>query len=326
MWAIRQYEFGPPEVLRYEEVASPWPGPGQVRVAVAAAGVHLVDTMIRAGVEGGPFPRPELPMTPGREVAGTVDAVGPGVPAAWSGAPVVAHLGQASGGYAELAVCPAASLHRLPDGPGPAAAVAMIGTGRTAVGIVEHAALAPDDVVLVTAAAGGLGTLLVQAGRDVGATVVALAGGPAKVELARQLGATFAVDYRAEGWPQRVRQALGGEATVLLDGVGGRVAQEAAALLGRGGRIVAFGWSSGQPLSLDEDSLARRELISSSPLGPAMLARPGGLRGLEERALSALAAGELVPVVGQRFRLADAALAHHAVAGRGTTGKTVLVP
>src|SRR5689334_23278959 len=112
--AIRQYEFGPAEKLVFEEVPAPVPGVGQVRVAVAAAGVHLVDTVIRQGVVGGPFPLPRLPMTPGREVAGVVDVVGAGMGSEWLGRRVVAHLGQASGGYAELAVARAESLHEVP--------------------------------------------------------------------------------------------------------------------------------------------------------------------------------------------------------------------
>src|SRR3712207_1669291 len=130
MHAIRQYEFGPAESLVFEEVPAPVPGPGQVRVAVAASGVHLLDTSIRRGESGGPFPLPGLPMTPGREVAGVVDAVGEGVDQGWLGRRVVAHLGQASGGYAELAVVDVVSVHEVPAGVGFEAAVAMIGTGR----------------------------------------------------------------------------------------------------------------------------------------------------------------------------------------------------
>src|SRR5688572_9641863 len=141
MKAIRQYEFGPPENLRFEAVPDPHPGPGQVRIAVAAAGVHLLDTLIRSGQGGGPFPLPQLPMTPGREVAGTVDLLGPGVEASWPGQRVVAHLGQASGGYSELAVAAVESLHRVPEGVDDDVAVAMIGTGRTAVGLLEVAEL-----------------------------------------------------------------------------------------------------------------------------------------------------------------------------------------
>ena len=196
MHAIRQHEFGPPETLIYEEVADPVPADGQLRIAVEAAGVHLLDTTIRRGESGGPFPLPDLPMTPGREVAGRVEALGPGVDDDWLGRRVVAHLGMASGGYAELAVAPVGALHELPDDLEADAAVAMIGTGRTTMGILEVAQPTPDDVVLVTAAAGGIGSLLVQAAHNVGAVVAGVAGGPDKVERARKLGADVGVDYR----------------------------------------------------------------------------------------------------------------------------------
>src|SRR5438105_9150650 len=137
MHAIRQYEFGAAQTLRHEQVDDPQPGPGQVRIAVTAAGVHLLDTTIRAGRAGGPFALPELPMTPGREVAGTVDAVASDVDSAWLGKRVVAHLGQASGGYAELAVTSAGQLHEIPAGLSDADAVAMIGTGRTTLAVLD---------------------------------------------------------------------------------------------------------------------------------------------------------------------------------------------
>ena len=138
--AIRQYEFGAPETLRFEQVLDPVPGEIQVRIGVQAAGVHLIDTMIRRGATGGPFALPVLPMTPGREVAGVLDAVGAGVERDWLGRRVVAHFGQASGGYAELALASAARLHAIPDGMSANVAVAMIGTGRTAVGVLDAAA------------------------------------------------------------------------------------------------------------------------------------------------------------------------------------------
>jgi NADPH2:quinone reductase len=325
MYAIVQHEFGPAEKLRYDAVPDPVPGLGQVGIVVAAAGVHLLDTMIRRGVDGGPFPLPELPMTPGREVAGHVDRVGPGVDAAWIGRRVVAHLGMASGGYAERAVAAVDALHEIPDGLGPEAAVAMIGTGRTAVGILDSAELVPDDVVLVTAAAGGLGTLLVQAASNVGADVVGLAGGPDKVERVRRLGAT-AIDYRAPGWPDDVRTARGEHPpTVLLDGVGGETARAAFDLLGPAGRVVLYGAASGTPLALTTADLARRALRVTWALGPRMLQRPGGIRALEERSLAEAAAGRLLPLV-DRIPLADAAAAHRALEDRATVGKVVLIP
>jgi NADPH:quinone reductase len=326
MHAIVQHAFGPAGNLVYEEVPDPLPRDRQVRIAVEAAGVHLVDTKIRSGEAGGPHPLPTLPMTPGREVAGRVDELGSGVDDAWLGRRVVAHLGQASGGYAELAVAPVTALHDLPDDVSAPTAVAMIGTGRTAMGILEVAELSAKDVALVTAAAGGLGSLLVQAARAAGAVVVGVAGGPAKVEHVRSLGANVAVDYRIDGWPARVREALGERTvTVLLDGVGGELSRAALALVGVGGRIVMFGWSSGTPLDLTTNDLFARGLTASAAVGPRLLQRPGGLRELETQALAEAAAGRLVPAV-QTFPLADAAAAHTALETRATTGKVVLIP
>jgi NADPH2:quinone reductase len=325
MHAIRQHEFGPPETLIYEEVADPVPAEGQVRIAVEAAGVHLLDTTIRKGESGGPFPLPDLPMTPGREVAGRVEALGPGVDDQWLGRRVVAHLAMASGGYAELAVAPAGALHELPDDLEADAAVAMIGTGRTTMGILEVAQPTPDDVVLVTAAAGGIGSLLVQAAHNVGAIVAGVAGGPDKVERARKLGADVGVDYRDAGWPDTVRDALEGRSvTLALDGVGGEIGRGALELLGPGGRIVMFGWSSGTPLELSAGDLYAGGITASAAVGPRIMQRPGGMRDLETRALAEADAGRLVPSV-TRFPLADAAQAHAALEGRNTVGKTVLL-
>jgi NADPH2:quinone reductase len=325
MRAIRLHAFGPPENLLYEQVDDPRPGPGQARIAVAAAGVHLIDTVLREGRAMGPLALPDLPTTPGREVAGVVDALGPQVDEQWLGRRVVAHLGAASGGYAELAVRETEALHVLPDGLADDAAVAMIGTGRTALAVLEVAQLAARDVVLVTAAAGGLGSLLVQAARNAGATVVGVAGGPAKVERVRQLGAV-AVDYSAAGWSEAVRETLDGrEVTVTLDGVGGALGRGALELLAVGGRLILFGWSSGEPTELSVGDLYSRGLTVSAAIGARIAQRPGGLRDLEQRALAAAADGQLVPLV-QRFALAQAAAAHTAIQTRATVGKTVLVP
>jgi NADPH2:quinone reductase len=324
--AIRLHEFGPAENLIYEEVDDPQPADGQVRIAVTAAGVHLIDTTIRAGIQRGPQPLPELPTIPGREVAGVLDEVGAGVDADWLGRRVVAYLGPASGGYAELAVREVDAVHALPDGVPEDAAVAMIATGRTTLGILEIAQLVPGDVALITAAAGGIGSLLVQAAREAGARSVALAGGAEKVERARELGASVAIDYAAPGWTEAVREALGdAQATVAFDGVGGDVGRGALELLGPGGRLILFGWSSGEPTRLSATDLYARGLTASAAIGPRILNRPGGMRDLEEQALEALAEGRLVPVV-QRFALADAADAHTALETRATMGKAILVP
>jgi NADPH:quinone reductase len=326
MYAIRLHEFGPPENLRYEQVDDPQPGPGQVRIRVAAAGVHFIDTRIRAG-QPGPMPPPALPQIPGREVSGVVDAVGDGTDESWLGRRVVAHLGEASGGYAALAAVSVAELLPVPDGLSDEAAVAMLGTGRTTVAILDAARLTADDVVLVTAAAGGIGSLLVQAGRNAGATIVGLAGGPAKVDRVRELGADLAVDYTESGWDQRVRDGLGGrEPTVALDGVGGEAGRTTLELLGVGGRILFFGNASGELTRLSTGDLFSRGLTASAAIGARLARVPGGLRQLAVRALAEAAAGRLVPLVDKPYPLAEAAAAHAALERRSTMGKVVLVP
>jgi NADPH:quinone reductase len=308
--AIRLHAFGPAENLRYEEVPTPVPGPDQVRVAVESAGVHLIDTTVRRGVQMGPVPLPDLPAIPGREVAGRVDAVGDGVDPGWLGRRVVAHLGpRGAGGYAEQAIVDVARLHALPDALDADAAVAAIGTGRTAQMILDAARIADTDTVLIPAAAGGLGTLLVQAARSAGAEVVALAGGPEKVAIAERTGATFAVDYRDDRWPDAVRRRLDGTpVSLVLDGVGGDVGRAAQQLLGPDGRSVIFGWSSGEPAA------------------PPNLPRPDDLRPYELRALEAVATAALTAHVHPAFPLRDAAAAHRALETRGTAGKVVLRP
>ena len=240
MHAIRLHEFGPAENLRYEEVEDPEPGPGQVRIAVAAAGVHLIDTTIRAGVPMGPMPLPELPAIPGREVAG-VGRRGRrrASTSAWLGRRVVAHLGPASRGYAELAVREVEHLHALPDGVADDVAVAMIGTGRTAMAILDVARIDAGDVVLVTAAAGGLGACSCRP-RTTPARPWSAPPGPGKVERVRALGADVASTTRAPAGP-----TASAEVTVALDGVGGEAGRAALELLARGGRHVVFGWSAG---------------------------------------------------------------------------------
>lgn len=143
MHAIRLHAFGPAENLVLERTDDPVPGPGQVRITVAAAGVHLLDTALREGMTG-PYPTPaELPTIPGREVAGTVDGLGAGTDPSWLGKRVVVHLGMVPGGYAELAVADASRLHEIPDNLDAAEAVAMIGTGRTTMGILQFTPSAP---------------------------------------------------------------------------------------------------------------------------------------------------------------------------------------
>lgn len=337
MHAIRLHTFGPAEHLTYEETPDPAPAPGQVRIAVTAAGVHLLDTAIRAGIKG-PLPElPALPTIPGREVAGTVDALGEGVDSSWLGKHVVAHIGFAPGGYAERTVTEASRLHEIPEGLDDAEAVALIGTGRTTMGILRFAELTPDSVAVVPAAAGGIGTLLVQYAKHVGATVIGLAGGPEKTARVSANGADLAVDYKKPHWPDEVRTYLtkigAPGATVVFDGVGGEPGLAAVDLLAPGGTHLVFGWSGsgphdGTPLTFTDEQLAARGITRTDVLGPAMMRKAGGdnpIRTLELAALAEATKGHFTPAV-QRYPLAEAATAHADLENRRTTGKVVLIP
>ncbi|PSJ26658.1 oxidoreductase [Streptosporangium nondiastaticum] len=334
MHAVRLHAFGPAENLVHEHVEDPVPGPGQVRIAVAAAGVHLLDTALRSGYSSAIHTAAELPTIPGREVAGTVDALGEGVDPSRLGRRVVAHLGMVPGGYAELAVTAAEKVHELPDGLGEAEAIAMVGTGRTTLAILSFTELSSKDVVVVTSAAGGIGALLVQYAKNAGATVLGLAGGPVKAARVRALGADVALDYNDPAWPDAAREALGGRAaTVVFDGVGGEAARNAVGLLGPGGSHLVFGWSAdgvteGPSFTLSEEELAERGITSRNVLGAPMMERvggPEGMRRLEAAALADAAAGRVTPLV-TRFPLAEAAEAHRALETRKTVGKVVLIP
>ena len=314
MRAVWLREFGGPEVLVAGEAPDPEAGPGQVLVEVAHANITFVETQVRAGT--GPFPvRP--PVVIGSGVGGVVASAGAGVAPELLGRRVVGSLGGA-GGYAERAVVSAGSLVEVPSGVPLDAAVALLADGRTATFLVREAGLRPGDRVLVEAAAGGVGTTLVQLARAAGAVVVAAAGGVRKTALARDLGAEVSVDYRAPDWTARVREAVGG-VDVVFDGVGGAVARSAFDLLAPDGRMVTYGLASGTWADVPDELAASREVTL---LRPRM--RPDEARSLTASALAEAEAGRLRAIIGQRFPLERAADAHAAIEARITVGKTLL--
>ena len=225
-----------------------------------------------------------------------------------------------SGGYAELVAVQSADLIDVPEGLAMQTATALLADGRTAQALMDAAAVRPGETVLIEAAAGGVGSLLVQLARRAGATVVAAAGGPRKLAAATELGSDVAVDYTVEGWPERVTD-LAGEVDVVFDGVGGVVGQAAFGLLRRGGRCCTYGMASGQFASIDGDVAASRGItvLRGAPVSPERM------RELSRRALNDAAAGGLRPLIGQTFPLPAAADAHAAIEARATIGKTLLL-
>ena len=311
MRAVVMREFGPPEVLEpaeVDEVDGVQAGPGEVVIEVELANVTFVETQVRAGRPPHPSMLPALPAILGNGVGGTVTG----------GRRVVASL-NGTGGYAERAVVPAARLIEVPDGVTLRDAVALLADGRTALALAGRAGLRTGDTVLVEAAAGGVGTLLVQIARNAGARVVALAGQPRKLAIARDLGADLTVDYSQDGWETQVRDAVG-EVDVVFDGVGGDIGRAAFGLLAPGGRFCPFGMASGSFAPVTAELAQARQVT----IRAGAAASPEELAGLVRTALAETAAGRLRPVIGQEFELAAAAAAHAAIEARTTVGKTLL--
>ncbi|HEU4947456.1 MAG TPA: zinc-binding dehydrogenase [Kribbella sp.] len=316
MRAVWLKEFGAPEMLVVRQVPDPVAGRGQVVIEVEFANVTFVETQFRAAGAGPVSATP--PLIPGNGVGGVVAEVGEDVDRGLLGRRVVSSLG-GTGGYAERAVADAAALIPVPERLAMDQAVALLADGRTAILLARTASVREGDRVLVEAAAGGVGTLLVQLARNAGARVVGLAGGARKVDVVRELGAEVAIDYRVDGWDQRVRDAVGG-VDVVFDGVGGAVARSAFGLLEGGGRMLSYGLASGSWMDISPEEAAER--------GVQLLQTQAGLaelRALTAEALRAGAAGRLRPVIGQRYPLDQAAAAHAAIEARTTVGKTLLV-
>ncbi|HYZ53599.1 MAG TPA: zinc-binding dehydrogenase [Streptosporangiaceae bacterium] len=318
MKAVVMREFGAPDVLRLEDVPGPSAGPGEVIIGVEFASVTFVETQVRAGRPPNPAMLPALPAILGNGVGGTVIRAGAGVGPGLLGRRVVTALG-GRGGYAEQAVAPAAGLIDVPDAVGLRDAAALLADGRTALGLIGLTRPGADDTVLVEAAAGGVGTLLVQLARAAGARVVALAGQERKLAVARDLGADLVIDYSDERWPSRVRE-VAGKVDVVFDGVGGDVGLAAFGMLGPGGRFCPFGMASGSFTPVAPDLARERGVIVLRSTPPAA----ERLRALSRSALAEAVAGRIHPVIGQEFGLSRAADAHAAIESRATIGKTLL--
>jgi NADPH:quinone reductase len=315
--AIVVRRFGGPEVLESTGFELPPPGPGKVAIEVELAGVTFVETQLRAGRAPRPEMMPRLPWVPGNGVAGTIAELGDGVPAELLGTRVVSTTG-GSGGYAGRVEVDAEAPIPVPEELTLDAATALLADGRTAIRLAAAAAIRDGERVLVEAAAGGVGSLLVQLARGAGATVVAAASEPRKLVVAAELGAVETVDYSAPDWSNGIEPV-----DVVFDGVGGpKLGGEAFSLLRPGGRYLPFGAAGGAFGPVDADLASERGVVVSTAPPPS----PEEMRRLVERAFAEATSGRLRPLIGQRLPLAEAAEAHRAIEARETIGKTLLVP
>jgi NADPH:quinone reductase len=320
--AIVIHELGGPEVLRFEDVPDPVPGPGEARLRQTAIGVNFIDVYFRRGL----YKAPQLPFVPGQEGAGVVEAIGPNVHEVAVG-DRVAYAGL-PGSYAEARVAPAARLVKLPPAIDDRTAAAMMLKGMTAeVLLLRCARVGRADTILFHAAAGGVGTIACQWAKHLGMRVIGTAGGPEKTARAAARGCDDVIDYDKEDVVARVKELTGGAGvTVAFDGVGKRTFDASLASLAMRGMLVLFGQSSGVVPPVDPSALARASLFLTRPTFFHYLAAREDLVASAARLFEVVVSGAVKIDVGQSYALRDAAAAHRDLEGRKTTGSTLLIP
>ena len=322
MKAIRVHATGGPEVLRVEEVPAPTPARGEALVKIEAAGVNFTDIYYRLG-----WTKAALPFTVGVEAAGTVAAVGPEVTGFEPGERVV-YTGPL-GAYAEQAAVPAWRLVRVPRGIDARTAAAAMLQGMTA-HYLSHSTypLKAGHTALVHAAAGGVGLLLVQMAKMLGARVIGTVSTEAKARLARDAGADEVIDYTQADFEAEVRRLTGGRGVqVVYDSVGKTTFDKSLNCLAPRGYLVLFGHASGPVPPVDPMVLNHKgSLFLTRPTLGNYTATPDELNARAGDVLGWVAAGRLRLRIERTFRLAEAAEAQRLLASRGTTGKLLLVP
>ena len=322
--AIVVHEIGGPEVLKFEEVEVPAPGPGQALVRHRAVGLNFVDIYVRSGV----YPAPSLPYTPGTEGAGVVEAVGPDVNEVRVG-DRVAYVGGPLGSYSEARVMPARVLVKLPDKIDEKTAAAAMLKGLTAEYLINSTyAVKAGDTILLHAAAGGTGLILSQWAKHLGATVIGTVGSDEKAKIAAAHGCAHTINYSREDFVARVNEITGGKKVpVVYDSVGQTTFMKSLDCLQPRGLMVSFGQASGvvPPFSINILS-GKGSLYLTRPTLATYTARREDLEAAARKLFEVLASGAVRCEVKRTFKLADAAAAHRALGDRETTGSSILLP
>ncbi|OYQ35183.1 quinone oxidoreductase [Niveispirillum lacus] len=321
--AITVEQTGGPDMLRWQTVNLPQPGPGQALIRHTAIGLNFIDIYYRTGL----YPAP-LPFTPGMEGAGIVEAVGEGVTDIQPGDRV--GYGQSPlGAYAQRRLIPADKLIRLPDWIGDEVAAALLLQGLTAQYLVRQTfPVNPGHIVLIHAAAGGVGLLACQWARALGATVIGTVGSVEKATLAANHGCHHVILYREEDLVVRVREITGGQGVdVVFDGVGKDTFDRSLDCLRRRGLMVSYGNASGPVPPFDISLLNRKGgLFLTRPSVQHYAGTRAELLAMADELFTMVRAGQVVVNIHQRFALRDVAEAHRALEARATTGATVLIP
>jgi NADPH2:quinone reductase len=344
MRAWRVHQYGPPsDVLQREIVPVPVPGPGEVRIRVAAIPLNLNDVERITG--GNMMAPPEFPYSPGMEVMGVVDACGAGAEE-WTDMRVVATTKGAHGGFAELAVCPAAATFEMPDDVAlPGAAALYFPFHLAWLGLFDRAELRDGESVLIHAAAGGSGSAAIQLARNGGARVFATAGTDEKVQLCRDLGAHIAINYTRDDFAEVVLDETGSVGVdIVFDNVGEAVVDKSMNCLAYNGRYVMMGFASNKAVADEKFVVPRRVLLGNFKLcgvmfnymddtTAAMLKRALGWN-IPSRRLGLRIHNEIIeltrrktirPVVGHVVHFDDLPAAIEAMASRNTTGRSIIM-
>lgn len=323
MKAIRVHQHGGPDVLAYENFELGEPGRGEVRVRNRAIGVNFVDIYLRSGA----YPPPQLPFIPGKEGAGEVVSVGPDVEGFKPGDRVA--YAEALGAYAEEHNVPARVLVHLPEDIDFETGAAMMLKGLTAQYLLRRTfRVEAGHTLLVHAAAGGVGLILTQWAKHLGAKVIGTVGSPEKAELARANGADYVIDYGKENFATRVLEITEGEGVdVVYDSIGKATFEGSLDSLRPFGHFVSFGAASGSIPPFDITTLALKgSLYATWPLLPAHLSRREDVLAMSKDLFDVVARGAVNIRVHARLPLAEAAEAHRRLEGRQTTGALVLLP
>lgn len=321
--AIRFHSIGGPEVLRWETVDVASPAAGEARIRHHAVGLNYIDTYHRSGL----YPVP-LPSGIGLEGAGVVEAVGEGVTELAPG-DRVAYAGGPLGAYSEMRNLPADRLVRLPDALSFEQGAAMMLQGLTAQYLLRRTyRVQPGDTILIHAAAGGVGLIVCQWARALGATVIGTVGSDEKAVLARAHGCDHPIIYTRENFAERVREITAGKGVaVVYDSIGKDTFMDSLSCLRPLGMMVLFGAASGPVPPFDIGILAQKgSLFLTRPTLFTYTARRDDLVAMAEELFEVVRAGQVKIEVNQRFALRDAETAHRELEARKTTGSTILMP
>jgi NADPH2:quinone reductase len=321
MLAIQIQRTGGPEVLETADLPVPEPGPGEILIRQEAVGLNFIDTYHRSGL----YPM-SLPAVLGTEGAGVVEALGEGV-TRFSVGDAVGYAG-GSGAYAEVRTLAAERAVKLPDGVSSRLAAAAMLKGMTAEFLVRRCyPVQAGEAILVHAAAGGVGSILAQWGKALGAHVIGTVGSEAKAQVARANGCDEVILYRDEDVAERVRKITGGEGVrVVYDGVGADTFEGSLASLGRRGLLATYGNASGPAPPFAPLRLLRGSLYVTRPTLFDYFSTTEELDESTTALFEALKSGAVKVEIGQEFPLAETRKAHEALEGRATTGSTLLIP